>query len=205
MNACGGIPPREGIGKGMDEKQKHNMAENAADRPSKIDYYLRIAEEVSRRSTCYRVNIGSIIVRDDQIIATGYVGAPRKTRDCREHGFCLRDKVGIPHGHRYELCRSVHSEQNAIINAARAGVSLLGGDMYIYAQSLADGHLMDAIPCFICKKMIINSGIRRVISSMSDGSTKIFKVAEWIDDWQQHDILDDQHQYGIDENAGRNL
>jgi len=182
---------------------EQSMDENVSDRPSKIEYYLRIAEEVSRRSTCYRVNIGAIIVRDDQIIATGYVGAPRKTRDCREHGFCLRDKLGISHGHRYELCRSVHSEQNAIINAARAGVSLLGGDMYIYAQSLDSARLIDAIPCFICKKMIINSGIRRVISSMSDGATKVFEVADWIADWQQRDILDDEHQYGTDVNSGK--
>jgi len=177
------------------------MATEASDRPSKTQYYLRIAEEVSRRSTCYRVNIGTIIVRDDQIIATGYVGAPRKTRGCREHGFCLRDKLDIPHGHRYELCRSVHSEQNAIINAARAGVSLLGGDMYIYAQSLDDNRLIDAIPCFICKKMIVNAGIAHVISSMNDGSAKTFDVAAWIDQWQVYDILDDKHQYGGDMNS----
>ena len=97
-------------------------------RTSKDHYYLGIAKEVASRSTCWRRAIGAIIVRDDQIISTGYVGAPRKTKDSLEHGFCLRDKLGIPHGQRYELCRSVHAEQNAIINAARAGVSLLGGD-----------------------------------------------------------------------------
>lgn len=177
------------------------MAAESVDRPSKKEYYLRIAEEVARRSTCYRVNIGAIIVRDDQIIATGYVGAPRKTRDCRQHGFCLRNNLEVPHGHRYELCRSVHSEQNAIINAARAGVSLFGGDMYIYAQSIEDGRLIDGVPCFICKKMIVNAGINRVISSMSDGTVKAFDVAEWIDQWQTCDILDDKHQYGDDVNA----
>jgi dCMP deaminase len=177
------------------------MATAAPERPSKTEYYLRIAEEVSRRGTCYRVNIGTIIVRDDQIIATGYVGAPRKTRDCHEHGSCLRDKLDIPHGHRYELCRSVHSEQNSIVNAARAGVSLLGGDMYVYAESLEDGKLIDAVPCFICKKMIVNAGIDRVISSMSDRSVKVFAVAAWIDQWQSYDILDDKHQYGKDVNS----
>ncbi len=186
------------------DKQEWNVAEQVTNRPSKIEYYLRIAEEVSRRSTCYRVNIGAIIVRDDQIIATGYVGAPRKTRDCHEHGNCLRDELGLPHGHRYELCRSVHSEQNAIINAARAGVSLLGGDMYLYAERLPDRELMDAIPCFICKKMIINAGIRRVISSMNDGTTKVFEVADWVTDWQERDILDDEHQYGADFSGGTN-
>ena len=104
-------------------------------RISKDEYYLGIAREVARRSTCFRRSIGAIIVRDDQIISTGYVGAPRKTRDSVEHGFCLRDRLGIPHGQRYELCRSVHAEQNAIINAARAGVSLLGGDMYIFGTA----------------------------------------------------------------------
>ncbi|MEN6310190.1 MAG: hypothetical protein ABFD80_01475, partial [Acidobacteriota bacterium] len=87
------------------------------ERTSKDAYYLGIAREVANRSTCFRRSIGAIIVRDDQIVSTGYVGSPRKTKDSLEHGFCLRDKLGIPHGQRYELCRSVHAEQNAIINA----------------------------------------------------------------------------------------
>ncbi|MBM3311950.1 MAG: dCMP deaminase family protein, partial [Candidatus Aminicenantes bacterium] len=132
-------------------------------RVSKEDYYLGIAREVSRRSTCWRRSIGALIVRDDQIISTGYVGAPRKTRDSVDHGFCLRDRLGIPHGQRYELCRSVHAEQNAVINAARAGVSLLGGDMYIFGQETADARPVNAFPCFICKKMIINAGLVRVV------------------------------------------
>jgi len=165
-------------------------------RVSKIDYYLGIAREVSRRSTCWRRSIGAIIVRDDQIISTGYVGAPRKTRDSFEHGFCLRDKLGIPHGERYELCRSVHAEQNAIINAARAGVSLLGGDMYIYGADYQTGKPIHAFPCFICKKMIINAGLKRVICSTADGGKKIFSVKKWVEEWQKGDILDDRHQYG---------
>src|SRR5512137_3067245 len=118
-----------------------------AQRSSKDLYYLGIAREVARRSTCWRRVIGAIIVRDDQIISTGYVGAPRKTRDSIEHGYCLRDRLGIPHGQRYELCRSVHAEQNAIINAARAGVSLLGGDMYVYGIDTAANKRIDAFPC----------------------------------------------------------
>ncbi|MCX7974122.1 MAG: dCMP deaminase family protein [Candidatus Aminicenantes bacterium] len=165
-------------------------------RVSKIDYYLGIAREVSRRSTCWRRSIGAIIVRDDQIISTGYVGAPRKTKDSFDHGFCLRDKLGIPHGERYELCRSVHAEQNAIINAARAGVSLLGGDMYIYGTDFQTGLPINAFPCFICKKMIINAGLNRVICSTEDGGKKIFAVKLWIEEWQKGDILDDRHQYG---------
>jgi dCMP deaminase len=165
-------------------------------RPSKEEYYLGIAKEVSRRATCYRVRIGAIIVRDDQIIATGYVGAPRKTKDCFEHGFCLRDKLGIPHGHRYELCRSMHAEMNAIINAARAGVSLLGGDVYVYGERLPESKVFDCFPCFICKKMVINAGLSRVICSTADGGLQIFNVADWIRDWKEKDIIDDQHQYG---------
>jgi dCMP deaminase len=165
-------------------------------RKSKHEYYLGIAKEVAQRSTCFRRSIGAIIIRDDQIISTGYVGAPRKTKDSFEHGSCLRDKLKIPHGQRYELCRSVHAEQNAIINAARAGVSLLGGDMYIYGKIHGEETPIDAFPCFICKKMIINSGIDRVICSTADGKMKIFHITEWIKDWQKGDIIDDECQYG---------
>ena len=167
-----------------------------ADRISKDEYYLGIAREVARRSTCFRRSIGALIVRDDQIISTGYAGAPRKTRDSLEHGFCLRDRLGIPHGQRYELCRSVHAEQNAIINAARAGVSLLGGDMYIHGSISASGAVIDAFPCFICKKMIINAGLVRVVCSAAAGGVLAFQVEDWAKAWREGDILDDQHQYG---------
>jgi dCMP deaminase len=167
-----------------------------AKRISKDDYYLGIAKEVARRSTCFRRSIGAIIVRDDQIISTGYVGAPRKTKSSHEHGFCLRDRLGIPHGERYELCRSVHAEQNAIINAARAGVSLLGGNMYIYGTVFNEDKPVNAFPCFICKKMIINAGLDRIICSTADGGKKAFRVSRWAQEWTQADILDDTHQYG---------
>ena len=165
-------------------------------RVTKHEYYLGIAKEVAQRSTCFRRSIGAIIIRDDQIISTGYVGAPRKTRDSFEHGQCLRDKLNIPHGQRYELCRSVHAEQNAIINAARAGVSLLGGDMYIYGSVFGEDEPINAFPCFICKKMIINAGLNRVISSTKDGGMHIFQIEDWIEDWKKNDIIDDKHQYG---------
>jgi dCMP deaminase len=165
-------------------------------RISKEEYYLGIAREVARRSTCFRRSIGAIIVRDDQIISTGYVGAPRKTRDSVEHGFCLRDRLGIPHGQRYELCRSVHAEQNAIINAARAGVSLLGGDMYIFGTAMEGGAAINAFPCFICKKMILNAGLTRVVCSTAADAPAIFTIEEWARAWREGDILDDTHQYG---------
>jgi dCMP deaminase len=165
-------------------------------RITKHEYYLGIAKEVARRSTCFRRSIGAIIIRDDQIISTGYVGAPRKTKDSFEHGGCLRDKLNIPHGQRYELCRSVHAEQNAIINAARAGVSLLGGDMYIFGSVYGEDRPIDAFPCFICKKMVINCGLNQVISSTADGGMKIFRISQWAKDWKESDIVDDEHQYG---------
>ena len=165
-------------------------------RISKDEYYLGIAREVARRSTCFRRSIGALIIRDDQIISTGYVGAPRKTKDSFEHGLCLRDKLHIPHGQRYELCRSVHAEQNAIINAARAGVSLLGGDMYIFGSDQAGGQVISAFPCFICKKIIINAGLVRVVCSLVEGGHRIFLVEDWIRDWQAGDIIDDLQQYG---------
>ncbi len=165
-------------------------------RVSKDDYYLGIAGEVAKRSTCFRRAIGAIIVRDDQIVSTGYVGAPRKTKDSLTHGFCLRDRLGIPHGQRYELCRSVHAEQNAIINAARAGVSLLGVDLFIFGSDTATNRRIDAFPCFICKKMIINAGLRRVVCSTESGAANVFTTDGWIKDWQESDIIDDTHQYG---------
>ncbi|MFQ6069761.1 MAG: cytidine/deoxycytidylate deaminase family protein [Candidatus Aminicenantales bacterium] len=165
-------------------------------RISKNEYYLNIAREVAQRSTCFRRAIGAIIIRDDQIISTGYVGAPRKTKDSLEHGFCLRTKLNIPHGQRYELCRSVHAEQNAIINSARAGVSLLGGDIYIHGTDAVTGKAIDVFPCFICKKMIINAGLERTICSTADGGMKVFRVKDWVKEWREGDILDDSHQYG---------
>ncbi len=167
-------------------------------RPKKDQYYLDIARVVSERSTCLKVFMGSIIVKDDQIIATGYVGAPRNTKSSLEHGFCLRKKLNIPSGTKYELCRSVHAEQNAIINAARAGVSLIDGDIYIFGKLRDTNMTINAFPCFICKKMIINAGLKRVITSVQDEKKdyKIFNVSDWINDWKVQDIVDDKDQYG---------
>jgi dCMP deaminase len=166
-------------------------------RPSKEEYYLRIAEQVSRRGTCMRAQHGVIIVKNDQIVATGYVGAPRKTKDCFERGNCLRTELKIPSGHRYELCRSVHAEQNAIINASRSGANIMDGDMYLFSAKISEGDkkLVNAHPCFICKKMIINAGIRRVITRMADGSLKINDVEKWAANWQKKDMIDDKEKY----------
>jgi len=172
-------------------------------RPSKEEYYLNIAKAVAQRSTCFRLKGGAVIVRGDQIISTGYIGAPRGTKDCLERGECLRDKLHIPHGKQYEICRSVHAEQNAIINAARAGVSLYGGTMYMYAEN-GEGKRIDSFPCYICKKMIINAGLERMICSDKGGGIKSFEIKDWISEWQKGDILDDKYQYGKDQNKNFN-
>ena len=105
---------------------------------TKDQYYLNIAKTVAEKSTCLNVEIGCVIEKADQIIATGYVGAPRKTKDCVDLGFCIRRKNNIESGRGYEMCRSVHAEMNALINAARAGVSVLDGNMYVYAGKRTD-------------------------------------------------------------------
>jgi dCMP deaminase len=166
-------------------------------RPPKELYYLNIARVVSTRSTCLKVRIGSIIVKEDQIIATGYVGAPRNTKSSQQHGFCLRQRLNIPSGSQYELCRSVHAEQNTIINAARAGVSLLGGDMYIYGATAETDQTVFAFPCFICKKMIINAGLQRVfVSKPGQETPELHLVDDWIKEWQEQDIIADKTKYG---------
>jgi len=174
-------------------------------RPSKDQYYLNIAKEVAQRSTCFRAKYGAIIVKNDQIISAGYVGAPRGTKDCVERGYCLRDELKIPHGTQYEICRSVHSEANAIINAARAGANVLDGTLYLYAENGKTGERVDAVPCYICKKMLINAGLSKFVGSSHDGSLKLFHVEDWVSEWKQGDILDDKYQYGRDQNIKENL
>jgi dCMP deaminase len=160
---------------------------------------------VAQRGTCFRARYGAIIVKNDQIVSAGYVGAPRGTKDCLERGYCLRDELKIPHGTQYEVCRSVHAEANAIINAARAGTNLLDGILYLYAENGKTGERVDAMPCYICKKMIINAGLGKFIGSAHDKSLKLFHVEDWVAEWKQGDILDDRYQYGKDQNTKENL
>lgn len=166
-------------------------------RVSKKQYYINIAEEVSKRSTCLSTNFGCIIVRDDQIISTGYNGAPRGTKDCTEIGVCLRRMLNVPSGTKYELCRSVHAEQNAIVNAARAGVSLLGGDLYLFGRKILDGNeqLIKAYPCFICKKMILNAGIKNVLGNDENGKIVSYSVDDWVAEWAKNDMIEDTQKY----------
>lgn len=121
-------------------------------RPNWDEYFMEVAKLTATRSTCLRRQVGAVIVKDRHIIATGYNGAPRGLSHCDERGGCLRQELGVPSGHRHELCRALHAEQNAIIQAATLGQSIEGGTIYITHQ-----------PCAICSKMIINSGIKRIV------------------------------------------
>ena len=148
-------------------------------RRDKTNYYLDIAESVLTRGTCLRRKYGAIIVRDDEIISTGYVGAPRGRKNCCDLGYCMRSKLGIPRGERYELCRSVHAEANAIISAARR--DMIGGTLYLVGRSAADGELLhDTTSCAMCRRMIINSGITRVVNRIGDDGIEIIDVQNWI-------------------------
>ena len=149
------------------------------DRPSKEEYYLNLAEEVSRRSTCRRRHFGAVIVKDDQIISTGYAGAPRGTPNCRDLDGCPRDKAGVPAGQRYELCRSVHAEANAIIHAARR--EMLGGALYLACVDAKTGALVAGTrPCKLCTRLIINAGLREVIVREGPGCYSRYTVDDWI-------------------------
>lgn len=150
-------------------------------RPSKTEYYLNIAREVAQRSTCLRRRVGAVIIREDQIISAGYAGAPRGTPNCIDIGYCARVEANIPSGERYELCRSVHAEANAIINAARAGVSLLNGTMYIHVENLDGSITEEANSCLMCQRIIINAGLKNVIIRQKQGFLDI-PISEWVNE-----------------------
>jgi dCMP deaminase len=121
------------------------------DRPSWDEYFMTIAEDVSRRSTCLRRRVGAILVVDRRLLATGYNGAPSGVPHCAETG-CLRERMAVPSGERQELCRGLHAEQNAIIQAAKHGVRIDGATLYTTLH-----------PCSMCAKMAINAGVRRIV------------------------------------------
>lgn len=152
-------------------------------RPSKEDYYLNIAEEVARRGTCLRRLFGAVIVQKDQIISTGYVGSPRGTVNCIDLGECPRQKAGIPPGERYELCRSVHAEMNAIIHASRQ--EMLGSTIYLACLDPDTGQRIGGTrPCKLCTRMIINAGIEKAVVREIDGGFTIYQVEDWVRDDQ---------------------
>ncbi|MCC8048328.1 MAG: cytidine deaminase [Oscillospiraceae bacterium] len=149
------------------------------DRTSKENYYLNIADAVSARSTCMRRKYGAIIVRKDEIISTGYNGAPRGRKNCSDIGFCTREALQIPSGERYELCRSVHAEANAIISAARR--DMIGATLYLCGRDAKTGELLhDTTSCSMCRRQIINSGIVRVVARTGEDGYSVTDVDEWI-------------------------
>lgn len=149
------------------------------ERRDKINYYLDIAETVSERCTCLRRHYGAIIVKDDQIISTGYAGAPRGRENCTDLGYCIREKNQIPRGERYEMCRSVHAEANAIIHAARA--DMLDAALYLVGKELDGTYVKDANACAMCKRFIINSGITNVIIRDDKDEFRVIRVyAQWV-------------------------
>lgn len=132
------------------------------ERIGKDEYYLGIAKAVSLRSTCLRRRYGAVIVKDDEIISTGYNGAPRGEQNCSDAGVCYRMQNDIPHGERYEACKSVHAEMNAIISAKRS--EMIEATLYLYGYDVVDDKEIKAIPCDICARLIKNAGIERVVS-----------------------------------------
>ena len=153
-------------------------------RRDKINYYLDIAETVAERGTCLRRLFGAIIVKNDQIISTGYVGAPRGRQNCTDLGYCAREKLNVPRGERYELCRSVHAEANAIIHASRS--DMIDATLYLVGKEAGtDQYVENANSCAMCKRMIINAGIATVV--LRD-SKEDFRVMRVYDQW----VLDDE-------------
>ena len=150
------------------------------DRVSKHNYYLDIAQTVAERSTCLRRMFGAIIVKDDVIVSTGYNGAPRGRQNCSDINYCMRDKLGIPRGERYEMCRSVHAEANAIIAAPRD--RMLGATLYMVCVNPSDKSLYAGTSsCMMCKRQIINAGIETVIVRDTAEDYRIIPVSEWVE------------------------
>lgn len=148
-------------------------------RRDKHNYYLDIAESVSERGTCLRRRYGAVIVNNDEIVSTGYVGAPRGRCNCTDVGFCIRQKMNIPRGERYEMCRSVHAEANAIISAPRS--QMIDSTLYLCGVEASDGsYVQNASCCSMCKRMVINAGIKQVVIRNTDKEYTVVDVQDWI-------------------------
>ena len=149
------------------------------DRISKANYYLDIAQTVLERATCLRRVYGAIIVKNDEIISTGYNGAPRGRANCVDMGYCSREAMKVPRCERYELCRSVHAEANAIISASRR--DMVGGTIYLVGRNAATGELLnDATSCLMCRRMVINAGISRVVARDTESDYTVVDVEDWV-------------------------
>ncbi|MGE5456218.1 MAG: deoxycytidylate deaminase [Ignavibacteriales bacterium] len=149
-------------------------------RIDKNNYYLDVAESILERATCIRRDFGAVIVKNDEIIATGYNGAPRGRKNCTDLNFCIREKLKIPRGERYEVCRSVHAEQNAIISAERN--RMIGSTLYLVGKNYTDGSYVEsAMPCSMCKRLIINAGIEKVVIRNDKKNYTVVEVQSFID------------------------
>ena len=149
------------------------------DRTSKHNYYLDIAQTVSERSTCIRRRFGAIIVKNDVIIATGYNGAPRGRLNCSDIESCVREEMNVPRGERYELCRAVHAEANAIIAASRE--QMQGATMYMCCTDPWTKDVVGSIcSCAMCKRLIINAGIEEVVAREDKENYTIYQVSDWV-------------------------
>ena len=148
-------------------------------RIDKENYYLNIAETVAGRSTCLRRCYGAILVKSDEIISTGYNGAPRGRRNCVDLNYCTREALNIPSGERYELCRSVHAEANAIISASRR--DMVGGTLYLVGRDARTGELLgDATSCSMCRRLVINAGLKEVVIRRTATEFDVVDVADWV-------------------------
>ncbi len=149
-------------------------------RIDKKKYYLDVAETILERATCIRRDFGAVIVKNDEIISTGYNGAPRGRKNCTDLNYCIREKLQIPRGERYEVCRSVHAEQNAIISAERN--RMIGATLYLVGKNYKDGsYVENAMPCSMCKRMIINAGIEEVVIRNDKENYTVVEVQTLID------------------------
>jgi dCMP deaminase len=149
-------------------------------RRDRINYYLDIAQVVSERATCLRRKFGSIIVNNDEIISTGFNGAPRGRENCCDRNSCLREELGVPKGQRFEICRSVHAEANCIISAARR--DMRGATLYLACLDAKTGEIDGAVEsCSMCKRLIINAGISTIIARVTKDEYKAVNVETWVE------------------------
>ena len=148
-------------------------------RINKTNYYLNIAETVCERSTCLRRKFGAVIVKNDEVVSTGYNGAPRGRKNCCDLGYCIREKMQVPRGERYELCRSVHAEANAIISSSRE--KMQGATLYMVGlDAKTNEYVKNTSSCSMCKRLVINAGIDKVVVRDTKDTFTEYKVSDWV-------------------------
>ena len=157
------------------------------DRRDKINYYLDLAEVVAQRCTCIRRHYGAVIVKNDEVVSTGYVGAPRGRDNCTDLAICVREQREIPRGERYELCRSVHAEANAIISVSRK--DMIDSTLYLVGTEIPSGnYVVNATSCSMCKRLVINAGIKEVIVRNDKDHYTNINVSDWIENDESCDV-----------------